>query len=91
MVCGVFTSRIEVGSELINQLNLKDRIKINEVNSSYYAKEYFAERPSNERLVNKRLNELDLNIMRDWKIALKDYLQNYYKDYLQNNKYKSIV
>ena len=91
MVCGGLTSRLEVASELVQLLDQGGEIKIKEVDSNYFAKEYFAERPDCERLLNKRLNELDLNIMRDWKIALKDYLQNYYKDYLQDNKYKSIV
>ena len=44
--------------------------------------EYFADRPSCERLVNKRLNDLRLNIMRDWKIALEEYLLEYYSNYV---------
>ena len=83
MVCNGLTSRIEVGTELINQLGLQNRIKIKKVNSTYFTEEYFAERPDNERLINKRLNELHLNIMRNWKVALKDYLQDYYSDYFK--------
>lgn len=82
MVCDGLTSRFEVASELVELLNLQNEIKIIEVDSSYFAKEYFADRPDCERLVNKKLNELDLNIMRDWKVALKEYLENYYTDYL---------
>ena len=82
MVCDGLTGRLEVAQELISQLGLKNKIIINEVSSEYFNEEYFAERPNCERLINKRLNSLGLNIMRDWRVALKDYLRNYYNDYL---------
>jgi len=78
MVCEGLTSRLEVAKELLTLLKLSDKIKIVEVSSDYFSKEYFADRPDCERLVNKRLNDLDLNIMRDWKIALNNYLQDYF-------------
>tara|TARA_B110000438_G_C15774924_1_gene633619 strand:- start:32 stop:916 length:885 start_codon:yes stop_codon:yes gene_type:complete len=77
MVCGGLTSRLEVAIELMKLLKLQNDIKITEVNSDYFAEEYFAIRPDCERLINKRLDDLGLNIMRDWKIALSDYLDNY--------------
>lgn len=82
MVCGGQTSRLEVASELLKILELDHEIKINIVNSDYYAKEYFAPRPPCERLVNRKLDIRQLNIMRDWRIALREYIQDYYKDYL---------
>ena len=82
MVCGGFTGRVEVAKELLALLSLEDKIKINLVNSSYWEKEYFAERPSSERLVNKKLDLRDLNIMRDWRVCLKEYVENFYKGYL---------
>ena len=82
MVCGGLTSRLEVATELVRLLKLQEQIKIKEVDSNFFAKEYFAERPDCERLINKRLNDLGLNIMRDWKVALKEYLNDYYCDYL---------
>ncbi len=82
MVCGGVTSRLEVARELIGLLNLQSKVRINEVTSDYFKDEYFAERPPSERLVNRRLNLLKLNIMRDWKSALKDYLSAYYDKYL---------
>jgi dTDP-4-dehydrorhamnose reductase len=78
MVCGGLTGRFEVATELIQLLGLKNEINILEVESEYFSKEYFADRPACERLVNKRLNDLGLNIMRDWKVALKEYLEKYY-------------
>ena len=78
MVCGGMTGRLEVARELVALLGRDDEITVSEVSSDYFSKEYFAERPACERLVNKRLDDLGLNIMRNWKIALREYIQNYY-------------
>jgi dTDP-4-dehydrorhamnose reductase len=82
MVCGGQTSRAEVAAELLKLLNLQDKIKITLVSSDYYKKEYYAPRPPCERLINKKLDLRNLNLMRDWKIALNEYLENYYQNYL---------
>ena len=82
MVCGGQTSRAEVASELLKVLNLHDKIKITLVSSDYYIKEYYAPRPPSERLVNKKLDLRQLNIMSDWKSALRIYIDSYFKDYL---------
>ena len=82
MVCGGQTSRFDVTKELISLLKLDDQVKITPVHSDYFAKTYFAERPACERLINKKLELRNLNIMQDWKIALKEYIDNYYQGYL---------
>jgi dTDP-4-dehydrorhamnose reductase len=82
MVCDGVTGRLEVARELISLLELEREVRITEVSSDHFKKEYFAARPDSERLINKKLNLRNLNIMRDWKIALKEYLEQYYKDYL---------
>lgn len=82
MVCGGQTSRLEVATELVNILKLQDKVKIVPVDSDYFKETYFAERPPCERLLNTKLNTRKLNVMRDWKIALEEYLSTYYKDYL---------
>lgn len=82
MVCGGQTSRKEVASYLLELLGLENKISIKSVTSEYFSKEYFAMRPPNERLINKKLDLRELNIMRDWKIALKEYLEDYYQGYL---------
>jgi dTDP-4-dehydrorhamnose reductase len=83
LVCGGQTNRFEVAEELLKILGIKEEIKITPVTSDYFKEEYFAERPPCERLVNRKLNLRGLNIMRDWKVALKDYIENYYKEYLK--------
>jgi dTDP-4-dehydrorhamnose reductase len=82
MVCGGQTSRYEVTQELLKILNLQDQILINKVSSAYFKNVYFAKRPPNERLVNRKLSIRNVNLMRDWRIALKEYIDNYYQDYL---------
>lgn len=82
MVCGGQTSRLEVAGELLNLLKLQDKVKITTVNSDYFKDVYYAERPPSERLVNRKLTLRNLNLMKDWKIALKEYLEMYYKGYL---------
>jgi dTDP-4-dehydrorhamnose reductase len=82
MVCGGTTGRFEVAQELINILGKENEIKITAVDSDYWKKEYFSPRPPSERLINKKLDLRGMNIMRDWKVCLKEYLDNYYEGYL---------
>jgi dTDP-4-dehydrorhamnose reductase len=80
MVCNGVTSRYEVANELVNIFGLKNKVNIIPVSSDYFKNDYFATRPISERLINKRLNQINMNIMRDWKIALKEYIKEYYND-----------
>ncbi len=82
MVCGGQTSRFEVAKELLSILDLTNSVRLDAVESSYFSKEYFAPRPDCERLINRKLDLRGLNIMRDWRAALKEYVSAYYKDYL---------
>jgi dTDP-4-dehydrorhamnose reductase len=82
MVCNGKTSRVEVACELINLLRLNGSVKINEVSSDYFQKEYFAPRPASERLINARLNEDGLDVMKGWKTSLSEYISESYSDYI---------
>ena len=85
MVCGGQTSRLEVAKELLKILNIESLVKINAVDSVFFKDVYFAERPPCERLENRKLNIRNINMMRDWQIALKEYLGSYYKEYLKKD------
>ena len=74
LVCGGLTSRFEVAVEMLKILNLDNKIKLQKVSSDHFKKEYFVKRPKSERLINKKLDLRGLNIMRDWKEALVEYL-----------------
>jgi dTDP-4-dehydrorhamnose reductase len=82
MVCEGATGRLEVAHEMLAILGLTEKIKVNEVDSGFFKKDYFAERPECERLTNSKLKLRGLNTMRDWKVALKEYLETSYNDYL---------
>jgi len=82
MVCGGLTGRFEVATELMSQMDLHNKIHIEQVSSDFFSEEYFAKRPACERLINRRLDDLNMNIMRDWKVALKDCLKEYYSNFL---------
>ncbi len=81
-VCEGLTSRIEVAEYILKFYNLQNKVKINEVDSNFFNSEYFAVRPVSERLMNKKLNSISMNIMRDWKICLEEYLNKNFKEIL---------
>lgn len=78
-VCQGETSRLEVANELLRILDLDNEISINEVDSEYFAEEYFAARPASERLINKKLELMGHNKMSPWKESLRDYLNTRFK------------
>jgi len=82
MVCGGQTSRLEVAEELLKILNLTKKVKITKVKSDHFKEIYFAERPPNERLINRKLELRNMNFMQDWRQALKQYIDEYYPKYL---------
>ena len=82
MVCSGITGRLEVATTLLSFLNLQDKIKIHSVKSEHFKEIYFANRPFSERLLTKKLDLYNINLMRDWKICLSEYLDEDYKDYL---------
>tara|TARA_Y100001970_G_scaffold294197_1_gene448316 strand:+ start:5688 stop:6593 length:906 start_codon:yes stop_codon:yes gene_type:complete len=78
LVCEGSTSRLNVAHEILDYLNLNNIIKIEKVSSEFFKSKYFAPRPNSEKLVNRKLNDLNMNIMRDWKTCLHEYLNEYY-------------
>jgi dTDP-4-dehydrorhamnose reductase len=84
LVCKGQTSRREVAEELVEVLGLKDQVTFHDVTSDFFKDTYFAARPPSERLVNKKLELRNLNVMRDWRIALKEYIDDYYAEYLKD-------
>lgn len=82
MVCEETTSRLDIAREIVDLLHLKANITIQEVDSNYFKEEYFAARPPSERLINRKLELRNLNVMRNWKVALQEYLATYYHSYL---------
>jgi dTDP-4-dehydrorhamnose reductase len=82
MVCAGQTSRLEVTSEILSVLGMSNDIEIKSVNSDFFKAEYFAARPISERLVNTKLGLRNLDLMRDWKVCVREYLDARYSSYL---------
>jgi dTDP-4-dehydrorhamnose reductase len=82
MVCGGATSRLEVAQELVRLLGKDSKIKVTPVTCEFFAEVYFAPRPPSERLIPRKLTLRGLNIMRDCRVCLEEYLDGYYKSYL---------
>jgi dTDP-4-dehydrorhamnose reductase len=70
-------SRYETAIAINEYLNLG--LTINKVDSNYFKTEYFAPRPYSEKLINKSLDNLGKNYMRNWKTCLHEYLNEFFK------------
>lgn len=81
-VCDGMTSRLEVAQEIVKIVGKQDEIKVIPVSSEFFKQTYFANRPKCERLIDRRLSIFGLNRMRSWKESLKEYIDTYYKDYI---------
>ena len=84
MVCEGSCSRYDVAVEFIRLLGLGKEIDIKIVDSDFFKNEYFAPRPYSEKLLNLKLSTRGINYMKDWKICLRDYTEEY-KTYLEVN------
>lgn len=69
-------SRYQTAVEINKFLELG--VIINKVTSNFFAEEYSAPRPYSEKLINKSLNDLQRNYMRNWKVCLHEYLKEYF-------------
>lgn len=79
-VCEGSGSRYDVACELIRLLGLQDTVKITKVDSTHFQQEYFAPRPSSEKLLNAKLTMRGINYMRDWHICLAEYAEEFKKE-----------
>jgi dTDP-4-dehydrorhamnose reductase len=73
MVCGGSGSRLSVCARILEVLG-RDDIELVEVDSSFFAEEFFAERPRSEIMRNMILDLQGMNTMRGWEEAIEDYL-----------------
>jgi dTDP-4-dehydrorhamnose reductase len=86
MVCAGVTSRLEVAQYLVGALGLSDQVRITPVSSDHFAEEYFAARPPSERLITTKLDLRGLNVMRDWRVCLDEYLADAYAGYFDRSQ-----
>lgn len=75
--CEGGASRYEIAKFLVNSLKLDRQIQIKQVSSDHFQESYFAPRPTSEKLVNLKLKEKGVNLTRNWKECLKEYLDKF--------------
>jgi dTDP-4-dehydrorhamnose reductase len=78
MACQGNGSRFDVAKEIVRLCGADD-VEVKPVDSSFFRERFFAPRPRSEMLVNKRLTELNINRMRFWGEALREYLTREYR------------
>lgn len=88
LVCEGLTSRLEVAKHILKILGLNNSIKLVEVDSNFFKNEYFAPRPDNEQLVNFNFNNLNIGKVKNWDLALTEYLYESWVDELKKIKKK---
>lgn len=76
-VCEGAGSRHDVACELVRLLGLEGKVRVEKVDSSYFAAEYFAPRPASEKLESLKLRARGLYVMREWKEALAEYVREF--------------
>ncbi len=76
-VCEGSASRFDVAVEFVRCLGLKDSIQVHRASSERFQKEYFAPRPASERLLCLKLKALGIYVMRDWRVSLAEYAQQF--------------
>jgi dTDP-4-dehydrorhamnose reductase len=74
-VCSGGGSRFDVATEFVRLLGLEKEVRVVEVSSKAFAREYFAPRPASEKLVNLKLQARGIDFMPHWKEALAEYAQ----------------
>lgn len=82
-VCNGAASRFVVAQEFVRLMGMSDKVKVTVVPSDYFKEQYFAPRPASEKLVNLKLNQRGLNLMRDWQVCLEQYVEIFKADYAQ--------
>lgn len=76
-VCDGGASRYDVALEMIDILGLKGSVAVKVVGSDYFQSDYFAPRPTSERLINAKLKAINGALTRDWRVCLRDYLTKF--------------
>lgn len=83
MVSRGSASRYEVAKEIVKILNRPD-INVHSVHSDHFIKEYPVNRPRSEMLDNLILNLRGLNLMRNWRESLTEYIQENFAEMIKN-------
>ncbi len=84
MVCKGTGTRFDVAKEIVRLCGYADSVEMVEVDSSFFEERFFfVRRPRSEMMFNQGLEDLGINLMRQWDVALKEYLARDYAHLLK--------
>ena len=78
MVCRGAGTRYEVAKEIVRICNYSDTVEVRGVDSTHFATEFWVPRPDCEMLRNGGLEGLGINLMREWPVAIAEYIHRDY-------------
>jgi len=81
MACGGTATRHDVAVAIVEVIGRED-IKVHPVDSGYFREQYPAPRPRSEMMRNLVLELRQMNLMRPWKEALREYLEDNYSEFV---------
>jgi dTDP-4-dehydrorhamnose reductase len=90
MVCEGTGTRFDVAREIVNICG-RDDIELIPVDSDYFKERYFAPRPRSEMMINANLRAADLNLMRPWQGALRDYIHSNFPHAISAKQYDRLL
>ncbi|TSC94527.1 MAG: putative Dtdp-4-dehydrorhamnose reductase [Parcubacteria group bacterium Athens1014_10] len=90
MACRGFGTRYDVAKEILKILGRED-IKIHRVNSDFFINDYPAPRPKSEMMRNLMLDLRNINLMKSWQESLKEYLENNFSEFINEQKRAKII
>jgi dTDP-4-dehydrorhamnose reductase len=79
MACKGRASRFDVAKKILQVLG-RTEVEVVEVGSSFFAESYPTPRPRSEMMRNLMLDLQGMNSMRDWELALEEYLETAFAD-----------
>lgn len=83
MVCEGAGTRYDVAMEILRICRRND-INLTPVKSDFFNVEYFVRRPRSEMMINSNLRKIGCHQMRDWNIALREYIEQYFSDFISS-------
>lgn len=85
MACSGGGSRLDVAKFILEVVGRED-IVVHPVDSDHFKEDYPAPRPRSEMMRNLALELRDMNLMRPWKDALREYIEENYSDFIEHQK-----
>jgi len=81
MVCEGSGTRYDVAKEILT-ICRRSEINLTPVTSDFFREKYFVRRPRSEMMTNANLRKIGCHHMRMWKIALREYIEHSFVDFI---------